>query len=107
MDAKDPNLIGEVFNQRGAIITFFGLLGGMVRSAALKTTWKEGLRVMFIGGATGFGVGVLAPVVLKPWIGDLPAGMETTIGGISAVAFLIGLIAVTIIERFLSQGGKK
>lgn len=90
----------HIFNERAALLAFFGALGGAVRSAALKTTWREGLRVVFIGSATAFGVGVLAPFLLRPWIGDLPEGMAGALGTLCASAFLIGLIAVTMIERF-------
>ena len=108
MDSKDPNLIQQVFDDRGALLVFFGALGGLVRSAALRTTWKEGLRVTFIGGSCSFGVGVLAPTILKPWIGALPEGIEGTLGGICAAAFLTGLVAVTMIERFIAgKGGEQ
>lgn len=99
---KDPNLFAEVFNQRAAILTFFGMLGGSVRAAVLKTTWREGIRVVFVGGAVSFGVGVLAPVVMKPWIGDLPDDMAGALGTLTAASFLTGLVAVTLVERFLS-----
>lgn len=101
-DGKDPNLIYEVFNQRAAILTFFGALGGSVRAAVLKTTWREGLRVVFVGGAVAFGVGVLGPVLMKPWIGDLPDEMAGAMGTLTAASFLIGLIAVTLVERFIT-----
>jgi drug/metabolite transporter (DMT)-like permease len=90
----------HVFNERGALLAVFGALGGAVRSAALKTTWREGLRVVFIGSATSFGVGVLGPHLLSPWIGPLPDGVDAgALGTLCAAAFLIGLIAVTVIER--------
>ena len=96
---------GQIFNERGMLLVFFGALGGAVRSAALKTTWREGIRVMFIGGATAFGVGVLAPHILRPWIGDLPDGMAGALGTLCAAAFLVGLMAVTLIERLASGKG--
>lgn len=102
MSQNDPNLFGEVFNQRAAILTFFGMLGGSVRAAVLKTSWKEGLRVVFVGGAVAFGVGVLGPVIMKPWIGDLPDEMAGAMGTLTAASFLIGLVAVTLVERFIS-----
>lgn len=102
MSEKDPSLIFEVFNQRAAILTFFGALGGSVRAAVLKTTWREGLRVVFVGGAVAFGVGVLGPVLMKPWIGDLPDEMAGAMGTLTAASFLIGLVAVTLVERFIS-----
>lgn len=101
-DLKDPNLITEVFNQRAGILTFMGMLGGSVRAAVLKTTWREGLRVIFVGGAVAFGVGVLAPVVMKPWIGELPDEMAGALGTLTAASFLVGLVAVTLVERFIS-----
>lgn len=102
MSEKDPNLFFEVFNQRAAILTFFGALGGSVRAAVLKTGWKEGLRVVFVGSAVSFGVGVLGPVIMKPWIGDLPDEMAGAMGTLTAASFLLGLAAVTLVERFIS-----
>lgn len=107
MSDKDPNLISEVFNQRAGILTFFGMLGGSVRAAVLKTGWKEGVRVVFVGGAVAFGVGVLGPVLMKPWIGDLPDEMAGAMGTLTAASFLIGLVAVTLVERFISGEANK
>lgn len=89
----------QIFNERSALLAIFGALGGAVRSAAIKTTWREGLRVVFIGSATAFGVGALAPHILSPWIGTLPEGMAGALGTLCASAFLLGLMAVTMIER--------
>ena len=102
-----PNLIQEVFNQRAAILTFFGMLGGSVRAAVLKTSWREGLRVVFVGGAVAFGVGVVGPVMLKPWIGELPEGMAGALGTLTAASFLTGLVAVTLVERFIAGPTKE
>lgn len=102
-----PNLIQEVFNQRAAILTFFGMLGGSVRAAVLKTSWREGLRVVFVGGAVAFGVGVVGPVMLKPWIGELPQGMAGALGTLTAASFLTGLVAVTLVERFIAGPTKE
>jgi drug/metabolite transporter (DMT)-like permease len=103
---SDPNLLNEIFNQRAVVLTFFGALGGSVRAAVLKTTWREGLRVVFVGGAVAFGVGILGPVLLQPWIGEIPEGMSGAIGTLTAAAFLIGLVAVTLVERFISGDQK-
>jgi uncharacterized protein len=91
----------SIFNERGALLAVFGALGGAVRSAVLKTTWREGLRVVFIGSAMAFGVGVLAPFMLRPWIGDLPEDMAGALGTLCAAAFIIGLACVTMVERFI------
>jgi hypothetical protein len=92
----------SIFNERGALMAFFGMLGAAVRSAALKTTWREGLRVVFIGAATSFGFGALSPHIMQAWIGDLPESIGTAIGTICAASFLVGLVSVTIIERIAS-----
>lgn len=89
----------SIFNERGFLLATFGALGGAVRSAALRTTWLDGVRVVFIGATTAFGVGVLAPLLLAPWIGDLPEGMNSALGTLCAASFIVGLMAVTIIER--------
>jgi len=102
MSEKDPNLILEVFNQRAGILTFMGMLGGSVRAVVLKTTWREGFRVVFVGGAVAFGIGVVAPVIMEPWIGELPENMAGALGTLTAASFLIGLVAVTLVERFIS-----
>jgi len=107
MSNQDPNLFSEVFNQRAAILTFFGALGGSVRATVLKTTWREGLRVIFVGGAVAFGVGVVGPVIMQPWIGDLPDEMIGAMGTLTAASFLIGLVAVTLVERFVSGQSAK
>jgi hypothetical protein len=107
MTDNDPNLFVEVFNQRAGILTFFGMLGGSVRAAVLKTTYREGVRVVFVGGAVAFGVGVLGPMVMRPWIGELPDEMAGALGTLTAASFLIGLVAVTLVERFISGPTKK
>jgi len=107
MSQNDPNLFGEVFNQRATILTFFGMLGGSVRAAVLKTSWKEGVRVVFVGGAVAFGVGVLGPVIMKPWIGELPDEMAGAMGTLTAASFLIGLVAVTLVERSIAGESTK
>lgn len=101
--SEGPRLFWEIFNERGALLAFFGALGGAVRSATLKTTWREGIRVVFIGSGTSFGVGVLAPVLLKPWIGKLPDEMSGALGTLCAASFLVGLISVTLIERLIDK----
>lgn len=105
MAHQDPGAWSQVINQGNALLALFGAMGGAVRSAALKTTWKEGLRVTFIGAVLSFGVGSLGPFVLRPWIGELPAGSEASLGTLCSAAFIVGLLGVTLIERFLDGKG--
>ncbi len=106
MANHDPNLFSEVFNQRAIVLTIFGSLGGSVRAAVLKTTWRESLRVIFVGGAVSFGVGMLGPNLMSPLFGEL--GTPGSLGALTASAFLLGLISVTIVERIFTNiwGGK-
>lgn len=94
-------MIAEVFNQRALVLTIFGALGGSVRAAVLKTTWRETMRVIFVGGAVSFGVGVLGPSLMAPVFGDL--GTAGSMGALTASAFLLGLISVTIVERIFTN----
>ena len=94
-------MFAEVFNQKAAVLTVFGALGGSVRAAVLKTTWRESLRVIFVGGAVAFGVGVVGPGLMTPVFGDL--GSTGSMGALTASAFLLGLIAVTIVERIFTN----
>lgn len=95
------DIFTEVFNQRAAVLTFFGGLGGSVRAAVLKTTWRETLRVIFVGSAVSFGVGVVGPNLMTPLFGEL--GSTGSMGALTASAFLLGLISVTIVERIFTN----
>lgn len=104
MEQQGPDLARAILSDKSLLLAAFGALGGAVRSAAIRTSWREGVRVVFIGGATAFGVGEYAPVILEPIIGD---GLLKTEGTIGALAFLVGLSAVTIIERVVDANRKR
>ncbi len=99
-------MIWEVFNQQGALLTFFGALGGAVRAAALKTSIFETARVIFVGSATSFSFGVLSPLILGPWIGEMSTQMGTSLGTLCAAAFVTGLVAVSYVERLIDKQKK-
>src|SRR5690606_35937515 len=96
----------EVFNQQGAILTFFGALGGAVRAAVLKTELLETARVIFVGSATSFSFGVLSPAILAPWISEMPTEMGRSLGTLCAAAFLTGVVAVSYVERLIDKQKK-
>ena len=100
---NDPNLWSQVFSDRNALLAFLGAMGGMTRALALKTSWIEGLRVIIIGAIFAAGVGTLAPVLLRPWLGELPDDLLATFGAVGAIAFITGLMAVTVIERLIGN----
>lgn len=93
----------DVFSNTAAMLAFFGLLGGTVRAVVLRLNWRETLRVMFVGAAMAFGVGALSPHLLRFVIGDLPKGAESALGTLCAAAFLVGLVAVALVERLIAK----
>lgn len=99
--SNDPSPWAQIVNQKAELLVFFGALGGMVRSATLKTTWKEGLRVVFVGSACSFGFGSLGTYVITPFVGTLPSDVSTALSFMCSGAFIMGLIGVTIAERFV------
>lgn len=94
-------LLEEVFNARGLLLAFFGALGGAVRWALDRNGLKAGLRRVFIGTATAFGLGSMAPSQLQPWIGDIPPDAAASIGTLCATAFIVGFLAVSMLERLM------
>ena len=107
MSSNNPDIFAEVFSQSAIVLTVFGALGGSVRAAVLKTGWRETLRGIFVGGAVSFGVGVVGPNLMTPFFGKLDAA--GSMGALTASAFLLGLISVTIVERIFTNlwKGKK
>ncbi len=103
MDQNDPNLLREVFSPLAAALAFFGGLGGLVRALVLRVSWRETIRVIVVGMITAFGLGTLSPYVLRFLIGDLPEGLGSTLGVLCASAFLVGLISVALVERFITR----
>jgi len=100
MSNQEPDIFAQVFNQKAAVLLVFGALGGSVRAAVLKTSWRESLRVIFVGGAVSFGVGVIGPSLLPPMFNINAAA---SLGALTATAFLLGLISVTIVERIFTN----
>lgn len=98
-------LLAEVFNARGALLAFFGALGGGVRWAVDGGKWRSGLRRVFIGASTAFGVGLMAPFQFQPWIGDVPADARASIGTLCATAFIVGFLALAVLERIMNSAG--
>jgi hypothetical protein len=103
MQNTDPTPFAEIFNQKGAVLAVFGALGGSVRAAVLKTGWRESVRVIFVGSAVAFGVGMFGPRMMEPVFGSYLDTSSSSIGALTASAFLLGLIAVTVVERIFTN----
>lgn len=94
-----PSLWRAVFSDQALIQAVFGAMGGSARSLALRTTWKEGLRLSALGGLVSFGAGTAAPVLLKPYFGAVDTAGSVAIGTLTMTSFLVGVLAVTIMGR--------
>ena len=96
MDRMTRVILAPCLGHQLGIEGFF-LGGGVGFHVVIKTV--PGVAAL---GAVAFGVGVLGPVMMRPWIGDLPDEMAGAMGTLTAASFLIGLVAVTLVERFIS-----
>lgn len=101
MSDQDPHTFKEIFTPLGAALAIFGGLGGLVRALVVRASWREGLRVMIVGAATAFGLGSLSPYMLTFLLGDLPTDVRGALGTLCAAAFIVGVVAVAIVERFI------
>jgi hypothetical protein len=102
----DPGLLGQIFTERAAVVAFFGAMGGLTRALALKTGWKEGVRVMLVGTLFASGVGMLAPFLLKPWIGEVTPEILALGGTTGAFAYIMGITSATLIEMLIGDKDK-
>jgi hypothetical protein len=101
MSHHDPYTFKEIFTPLGAALALFGGLGGLVRALVVRASWRESCRVMIVGAATAFGLGSLSPYALTFLVGDLPQGVGGALGTLCAAAFIVGVVAVALVERFI------
>ena len=108
MNDKDPNLWREVFSPLGQVVAFFGGLGGLVNAVVTRKPWQETCRVVLVGTAVAFALGSTSPHILRKFVPELSEISGAALGLITSSAFIIGIIAVGLVERFLTrakQGG--
>lgn len=95
------------FNADAIVVALHGALGGSARWLFLREPWRHGLRLMLLGAILAAGIGNLWRLLVKTWVGDVPDSIlnqpETAYSG----AFLVGLLAVTILGRFFDETAEK
>lgn len=101
--SDDPNIWREVFSPLSQALAFFGGLGGLVKAMVQRLDWRETLRVVIVGSGTAFGMGALSPIALRHIIGEIPDDLAGTLGVLCASAFMVGVVAVALVERFISR----
>lgn len=103
MNDTDPNVWREVFSPLGQVIAFFGGLGGLVNALVTKKPWRETLRITLVGVAVAFALGTISPHILRRIIPELSEVGGVTLGVLTGCAFIVGLIAVALVERIIGR----
>ena len=98
--------IWYLLNTRQLIILFFGILGGSVRSLVLRLSFKDCIRVAFIGGSVALAIGTTSPHILIPVLKGFNINLDaeatkTAVYGL--LPFMAGLLAVSFIEYILNK----
>lgn len=106
MSVEDANLWSKVLSEQAQVLAFFGGLGGSVRALVLKTNLWESIRAVSVGSITSFSVGALAPSIIRPWFGGFPEVSDGAFGTLCASAFLLGMLAMTVMERAIDRKGE-
>lgn len=105
--SEDPNVWREVFSPLGQAMAVFGGLGGLVKALVQRLDWRETARVVIVGAGTAFGVGVLSPYILSAVLGiDVPNEVRGLIGILCASAFVVGVVAVALVEYLIQKAAK-
>jgi hypothetical protein len=106
MAHQDPHTFKEIFTPLGAALAIFGGLGGLVRALVVKSNWRDTARVTTIGAATAFGIGTMTPAMLKIVNIPLPENPALATGFISSTAFIVGVVAVAVVEWMIERSEK-
>ncbi|WP_347311351.1 hypothetical protein [Defluviimonas sp. SAOS-178_SWC] len=107
MPPDNPNVWGEVFSPLGQAIAFFGGLGGLVNALVTRKPWKETVRVVTVGVAVAFGLGTISPHILSKVLPELAEVGGAALGVLTASAFVVGLIAVALVERVMGRATRE
>jgi hypothetical protein len=103
MAHQDPSSWKEIFTPLAASMAFFGGLGGLVRALVVKATWRETLRVIAVGAGTSFGLGAMTPGIVGMFNIPLPEDPALALGFTTSFHFIIGLIAVAVVEWLIER----
>lgn len=107
MSDPNPNIWHEVFSPLGQVIAFFGGLGGLVNAVVTRKRWLDTLRVVLVGTAVAFALGTTSPHILRKFIPELSDINGAALGLLTSSAFIIGIVAVGLVERFLARSAKE
>lgn len=103
MDSKDPSVWREVFSPLGQAIAFFGGLGALVNAVVTKRSWLDTIRIVLVGAAVAFGLGTVSPHILRRVMPELSEVNGAGLGLLTASAFIVGLVAIALVERMLRR----
>lgn len=104
---EDPDVWRQIFSPAAQAVAFFGGLGGLVHSLALKRTWKETFRITIVGSGTAFGFGIMGFQFMRWQFPTMPEDAAGTLSAMTAGAFFVGIIAVFLIEKMIARFEKE
>lgn len=84
--------LAEVFDQLGALLFIFGVLGGITGHLSLKLPLASIWRPALLGGVLGFCMGVIAPPIIKGMLGVDLIVNDGSSRGMAGIAYVIGVI---------------
>lgn len=92
----------QVFDELGLLLFVMGLLGGITGHFSVKLPLKTAWVPALVGGLLGFGLGIIAPPLLKGALSvDIVA--DGSPRGLAAVAYVVG-IAHERVLTYLREG---
>jgi len=95
------DIIADIWTADFGLVALHGALGGSARWLFLKEPWREGMRLMILGAVLAAGVGNMWRLILKQYFGDVPESLWSQPEAAYSGAFLIGLLSVAIMGRFV------
>lgn len=107
MSHHDPHTFKEIFTPLAASMAVFGGLGGLVRGLVVRATWRETLRVIVVGAGTSFGLGSMTPGFIELFNIPMPQNAPLATGLMSSTHFVIGVIAVAVVEWMIDRSAAK
>jgi hypothetical protein len=107
MAHQDPSSWKEILHPLALAMAAFGGLGGLVRALVVKSSFRDGVRVVVVGAGTSFGLGALSPAMLEVIKIPLPADPALSVGIMTSSGFIIGVTSIAIVEWLIWRAKKR
>jgi hypothetical protein len=91
------------FSEQTLVVAIFGALGGLTRWLGLKEPWRDGVRMVLLAVIMAVGIGVLWPLFIDSWFGEIPDHLMHDPRAEWAGAYIIGLSSVSILGWLINR----